>query len=195
MPTVQDKEHDVDAIDGPRSLSEVTLAKSPSTQHSHIVFMIKCISVHNVPHSLEGLTYHVNQPRLPELTWQFLYDQLHPDVLSTMPQVTCVGQEECTVNVYGQSSHGIMVHHIMIVFILGNLMIQVLKVFMLLMFLYFFHSSMMGSNTHVPSSNGFQQLGMLLAKKLECGGLSQIFLIDIRCLQLCILTLYCEGHI
>ena len=43
MPTVQDKEHDVDAIDGPRSLSEVTLAKSPSTQHSHIVFMIKCL--------------------------------------------------------------------------------------------------------------------------------------------------------
>ncbi|KAF8239072.1 hypothetical protein L208DRAFT_1140606, partial [Tricholoma matsutake] len=25
------------------------------------------------------LVYHVNQPRLPELTQQFLYDQLHPD--------------------------------------------------------------------------------------------------------------------
>lgn len=64
MPTVQDKEHDVDAIDGPRSLSEVTLAKSP---------------IHNVPRSFEGLVYHINQPRLPELTQRLLYDQLHPD--------------------------------------------------------------------------------------------------------------------
>ena len=29
MPIMQDKEHDVSAIDGPRSLSEVTLAKTP----------------------------------------------------------------------------------------------------------------------------------------------------------------------
>ena len=29
MPIVQDEEHDVSAIDGPRSLSEVTLAKTP----------------------------------------------------------------------------------------------------------------------------------------------------------------------
>lgn len=31
MPTVQDEEHDVGAIDGPRSLSEVTLAKTSGT--------------------------------------------------------------------------------------------------------------------------------------------------------------------
>ena len=29
-PTMQEEEHDVDAVDGPRSLSEVTLAMSPS---------------------------------------------------------------------------------------------------------------------------------------------------------------------
>ena len=32
-----------------------------------------------MPRNLEGLAYHVNQLRLPELTRRFLYDQLNPD--------------------------------------------------------------------------------------------------------------------
>jgi hypothetical protein len=35
--------------------------------------------VRNIPRSLEDVAAHFNYPELPELTRQFLYDQLHPD--------------------------------------------------------------------------------------------------------------------
>ncbi|GLB41297.1 hypothetical protein LshimejAT787_0905120 [Lyophyllum shimeji] len=51
-------------VDGPRSMSEIVLAKT---------------YVRKVPSNIHALAAHVKQPDLPELASRFLYNQLHPD--------------------------------------------------------------------------------------------------------------------
>ncbi|KAF8064835.1 hypothetical protein FPV67DRAFT_1419226, partial [Lyophyllum atratum] len=56
--------HDMGEVDGPRSMSEISLAKT---------------HVRKVPSNINSLATHIKQPDLPELTSRFLYNQLHPD--------------------------------------------------------------------------------------------------------------------
>ncbi|KII83568.1 hypothetical protein PLICRDRAFT_180341 [Plicaturopsis crispa FD-325 SS-3] len=70
--TDQDEDDEHGEVAGPKTPSSVKLAQRRES---------------NYPRNIHGLAARIQQPRLPELTRRFLYDQLHPDAELTADDV------------------------------------------------------------------------------------------------------------